>query len=150
MWIFWIGLLLINKARPSPYVLMSFSSRYTFSASDKLYWAVFNVLPRAWPSRHQCSYLNIMPTFKMIRCNLWYITLRVQNTTVSPAACLENREGGARARRAPLHPRRAPYGRHWRAFSEGLFVVGRAPEGAIRRPDSPWAAFKTRSNLPIL
>ena len=32
--------------------------------------------------------------------------------------------GGVRARRAPLHPRRAPYGRHWRDFSEGLFVVG--------------------------
>ena len=44
------------------------------------------------------------------------------------AAYLENREGGgARARRAPLHPRRALYGRHWRDFSEGLFVVGGRP-----------------------
>ena len=66
----------------------------THSQPPKLYWAVFKVLPRAWPSRHQCSYLDIMPTFKMLRCNLWYITLRVQNTTVSPAAYLENREGG--------------------------------------------------------
>ena len=32
------------------------------------------------------------------------------------------------ARRAPLHPRRAPYGRHWRDFSEELF----GPEGALR------------------
>ena len=37
---------------------------------------------------------------------------------------------GARARRAPLHPRRAPYGRHWRDFPEGLFVVG----GRLRAP----------------
>ena len=49
---------------------------------------------------------------------------------------LQNREGGgARARRAPLHSRRAPYGRHWRDFSEEVFVVGeslRAP-----RPEKP-------------
>ena len=46
---------------------------------------------------------------------------------------------GARARRAPLHPRRAPYGRHWRACSEEFFVVGgrlRAPIGAFR-PEKP-------------
>ena len=30
------------------------------------------------------------------------------------------------ARRAPLHPRRAAYGRHWRDFSEECFVVGEA------------------------
>ena len=44
----------------------------------------------------------------------------------STAAYLENREG-ARARMAP-------YGRHWRDFSDGLFVVGerlRAPSNYI-------------------
>ena len=43
--------------------------------------------------------------------------------------------GGARARRAPLHAREAPYGRHWRDFLKGLFVVGwrrwRAPSNYI-------------------
>ena len=34
------------------------------------------------------------------------------------------------ARRAPLYTRRAPYGRHWRDFSEKLFVVG----GRLRAP----------------
>ena len=53
-------------------------------------------------------------------------------STAAPAAYLENREGGGgpRAGRAPLHPRRAPYGRHWRDFSEECF----GPEGALRRP----------------
>ena len=50
------------------------------------------------------------------------------------AAYLENREGRPRARRAPLHPRRAPYGRHWRDFSEEVFVVG--GQGALR-PEKP-------------
>ena len=42
------------------------------------------------------------------------------------AAHLENREvgGGTKARRVRLHPRRAPYGRHWSGFSEVLFGVG--------------------------
>ena len=42
---------------------------------------------------------------------------------------------GARARRAPLHPMRAPYDRHWRCFLEEPFVVGgrlRAPESALQ------------------
>ena len=46
---------------------------------------------------------------------------------------------GPRARRVPLHPRRAPYGRHWRDFSEEVFVVGgrlRVPKGALR-PEKP-------------
>ena len=53
------------------------------------------------------------------------------------AAYLENREGGgARARRAPLQPRRAPYGRNWRDFSEGLFGGGhvRPPWGQATEP----------------
>ena len=53
---------------------------------------------------------------------------------------MENREGvGARARRATLHPRTAPYGRHWKDFSEEVFVVEgrlRAPKGALR-PEKP-------------
>ena len=47
----------------------------------------------------------------------------------------KSRRGGPRARRAPLHPRRAPYGRHWRDFSEEFFVIGGrrgAPIGAFR------------------
>ena len=51
------------------------------------------------------------------------------------AAYLENREGGgARARRAPLHPRRAPYGE--RSSLEGLFGASfrrwRTPSGALQ------------------
>ena len=36
----------------------------------------------------------------------------------------KSRRGGTRARRAPLHPTMAPYGRHWRDFSDRLFAVG--------------------------
>ena len=37
-----------------------------------------------------------------------------------------------------LHPRRVPYGRHWRDFSEEVFVIGgpqdgKAPGGTFRR-----------------
>ena len=61
--------------------------------------------------------------------------LKAKHLLISPknilsAAYLQNREGGARARRAPLHPRRAPYSRHWRDFSEEVFVVwGRLQAG---------------------
>ena len=48
----------------------------------------------------------------------------------------KSRRVGARARRAPLHPRRAPYGRYRRDFSEEVFVVG-APSGR----KSPWRDF---------
>ena len=49
------------------------------------------------------------------------------------AAYLENREGGAAARRVPLHPRTAPYGRHWslEGLFGGTFRRWRAPEEAM-------------------
>ena len=56
-------------------------------------------------------------------------------------------KGGARARRAPLHPRRAPYGRHWKGFSEEVFVVG----GRLRAPSgqkSPWRDFPEGLSAP--
>ena len=34
----------------------------------------------------------------------------------------KSRKEGASAEKASLHPRRAPYGRHWRDFSQGLFL----------------------------
>ena len=55
-----------------------------------------------------------------------------------PAAYLEIAKGGQRLWRAPLHPRRAPYSRHWRDFSEEFF----GPEGARRRPQAPKGIYR--------
>ena len=47
---------------------------------------------------------------------------------------------GARARRTPLHPKGAPYGRHWRDVSEEFFVV-------VRRLRAPVGAFRPEKHL---
>ena len=71
-----------------------------------------------------------------IRVSVWLVA-----TTSS--VFRKSRRGGARARRAPLHPRRAPYGRHWKDFAlrpeKGLIVVG----GRLRAPSNYIFPVKT-------
>ena len=68
--------------------------------------------------------------------------------SIESAAYLENREGEARDRRAPLHPRRAPYGRprHWRDFSEEFF----GPSGILRPEKGLVVVVRAPSNYIFL
>ena len=87
--------------------------------------------PDHWPDQKKKNWPKSSRHYfwRSIECRLPRVVTWPRNPARRGSSVFrKSRGGGARARRAPFHPGRAPYGRHWRDSEDFFF----GPEGALR------------------